>query len=106
MKKISLVVPMYNEEKNVSLFLQTAGEVLSSIKNAYCSEIVCINDGSFDGTLSELLKLKPLFPNLKILDLSRNFGKESAITAGLDFATGDLLAHPVRLRHPAVGRNY
>jgi glycosyltransferase involved in cell wall biosynthesis len=51
-------------------------------------EILCVNDGSTDGTLAELLKLRETEPSLSVIDLSRNFGKEAALTAGLDHARG------------------
>lgn len=86
-KKITVIVPFYNEEDSVDLFFDT---VLSVLKDTHMSyEIICVNDGSKDGTLSKLLEQKQTIPTIKIINFSRNFGKEAAITAGLDFAIGD-----------------
>lgn len=86
-KKISLIVPFYNEEDSIDSFFNTVIPILE--KTEMCYEIVCINDGSKDKTLDNLLKQKHNNQQIKIVDFSRNFGKEAAITAGLDFAAGD-----------------
>ena len=90
MKKISLVIPMYNEEAMVSLLLDTIHEkVIEPLKGKYDVEIVAVNDGSKDRTL-ELLKAElAKHPQLVIVDLSRNWGQEPAVRAGLLAATGD-----------------
>jgi len=85
--KISLIVPFFNEESVVSAFFEAVVPILKSTNKLY--EIVCINDGSKDGTLEALIHQKEKNPEMVILDFSRNFGKESALAAGLDFATGD-----------------
>ena len=87
--KISLVCPLYNEEENVSSFVSRTASVLQSIDVSY--EIICINDGSSDDTLQALINSKSENPNLRILNLSRNFGKEAALTAGIMAADGDAL---------------
>ena len=99
---ISLVVPAYNESGNIEPFLCAATEVLQSIGMSY--EIVVVNDGSRDDTLVKLVHLIEKYPPLRIIDLSRNFGKEAALTAGLDAAVGRVvipmdadLQHPPRL---------
>ena len=90
MKKISLVIPMYNEEAMVSLLLKTIDEkVTSPLKGKYDVEIVTINDGSRDNTLELLKKEQENYHNLVIVNLSRNWGQEPAIRAGLMTATGD-----------------
>lgn len=85
---ISLVCPFYNEEKTVALFFESIHAVINPLKN-YPFEIICINDGSKDCTLEKLLDARSKDSRIKILDLSRNFGKESALTAGMDWAEGD-----------------
>lgn len=85
--KLSLVVPMYNEEEALPIFLERVLPIVEEITADY--EIVCINDGSHDQTLSMLLAENAQNPRIKIIDLTRNFGKEVALTAGLDYATGD-----------------
>ena len=88
MKKISIVTPMYNEAPMVHLFVETLEGVLSKLQG-YEYEIVCVNDGSKDNTL-ELLKQEQENNNhLVIVDLSRNWGQESAVRAGLLTASGD-----------------
>lgn len=90
MKLISIVVPMYNEEKVVPLFFSAINDVLKTIPN-YRFEIVVVNDGSKDQTLS-LLKAQLLKqPNLVIVNLSRNFGHEPAVAAGIKTAKGDAI---------------
>src|SRR6185437_4089149 len=85
---VSLVVPFYNEGAGVDAFFKAIGATLASI-DTVAFEIVCIDDGSKDDTLARLLAAARSDPRIKILELSRNFGKEAALTAGLDAATGD-----------------
>ena len=87
MKKLSIIVPCYNEEGNVKLFLETAYSCLKEIN--YKKEYIFINDGSKDKTLEELIKLTNSKEIIKIINFSRNFGKEAAILAGLKNCTGD-----------------
>src|SRR5688500_5694246 len=84
---ISIVCPFYNEERAVGAFFARLVPVLDRLGEAY--EIVCINDGSRDGTLEALLAMRALRPHVRVIDLSRNFGKEAALTAGIDAARGD-----------------
>lgn len=100
-KKVTLVAPFYNEEAGVFRFFECINDVLAPMFERYDFEVVCINDGSRDRTLEELKKAKELNHYIRIIDFSRNFGKESAITAGLDFATGDAVV-PIDsdLQHP------
>lgn len=83
----SIVVPMYNECENIRPFYDRVSKVLEDLGESY--EIICVNDGSRDDTLDILLKLHSEDPRVKVIDLSRNFGKEIALTAGIDRATGD-----------------
>lgn len=100
-KKISLVVPFFNEGVAVNHFFARVYAVLSPISPIYDIEIICVNDGSKDDTLDQLIKCKADYTGIRILDLSRNFGKEAAVTAGLDYATGDAVV-PIDsdLQHP------
>jgi glycosyltransferase involved in cell wall biosynthesis len=84
---ISIVAPAYNEFDNIQPFYERMKNVLDKITNDW--EIICVNDGSRDNTLSELLRINALDNRFKVVDLSRNFGKEVALTAGLDFASGE-----------------
>ncbi len=90
MKLISIVVPMYNEEKVVLLFFAEINKVLEKIKQ-YQFEIVVVNDGSKDQTLSLLKAQQSLQKNLVIVNLSRNFGHEPAVAAGIKTAKGDAI---------------
>lgn len=84
---ISVIVPAYNEEIVIKSFYQKISSVLDS--QPFDAEIIFVNDGSTDSTLEILLQLKELDFRIIIVDLSRNFGKEIAMTAGLDCCKGD-----------------
>ncbi len=84
---LSLVVPCYNEEQTVKIFYEETLKVLSSINIGY--EIIFINDGSKDKTAEEITKLTEIDRNVVFIDLSRNYGKEAAMFAGLEHSTGD-----------------
>lgn len=91
-EKITLVVPCYNEEKNVELFYN---ECKNAFKNFnYKIEIVFVNDGSKDNTFAELKKIvqKNEYIHVKVVNFSRNFGKEAAMYAGLEHSTGEYVA--------------
>nr|WP_260420366.1 glycosyltransferase family 2 protein [Acidovorax soli] len=83
---LSVVCPMFNEEATLDLFFAQLVPVLAQTGLAF--EIVCVNDGSRDGTLARLQTLRATVPGLRVVDLSRNFGKEAALTAGIDHALG------------------
>ena len=84
--ELSVVVPLYNEEANIDYLIKRILAVFSDLNTTY--EIICINDGSKDNTLKLLIEHHHRNPAIKVINLSRNFGKEIALTAGLDFATG------------------
>ncbi len=84
---VSLIVPVYNEEAIVDKFIN---QISSLLKNKFKYELIFINDGSDDETLSKLLKRQKKDLHIKIIDLTRNFGKEAALTAGLKFARGNV----------------
>ncbi len=98
---ISCIVPVYNEESLVGSFFAQLAACLSQLTRRF--EIIVVDDGSQDATLSELQKLLPS-GNIKILALSRNFGKEVALTAGLEHCSGEVailmdadFQHPINL---------
>ena len=84
---ISIVCPFYNEEHTVGALFSRLIPALDRLEEGY--EVVCVNDGSRDGTLEALLAMRALRPHVRVIDLSRNFGKEAALTAGIDAARGD-----------------
>ncbi len=84
---ISLIAPMYNEVENIPELYSRAKKVFDGMRVRY--EIICVNDGSTDNTLDELLKLNKRDPQVKIINFSRNFGKQAALTAGIDFSAGE-----------------
>lgn len=86
---ISIVSPFYNEQAVIHMFFKEIEAVMDNTNEPY--EIICINDGSNDNTLALLLKERERNPKIKILDFSRNFGKEAALSAGLDYAKGDAI---------------
>ena len=97
MNFLSIVVPCFNEEESVGIFLNEIQNVLID----YDYEIIYINDGSDDNTLKNIKELADSNPNVKYISFSRNFGKESAIYAGLKSASGDLICVlDVDLQHP------
>jgi polyisoprenyl-phosphate glycosyltransferase len=85
---LSLVVPCYNEEESISNFAAAVLPVLDTIPET-AWEIICVDDGSRDGTLAGLLALAAVDPRFRVVELSRNFGKEAALTAGLEAARGE-----------------
>ena len=88
MKTISIVVPCYNEEENIENFYQEISKVLNQ-NTGYLFEVICIEDGSNDNTLKILKEVVTRDSRFKVIELSRNFGKEAAITAGIDHSSGD-----------------
>jgi len=89
--KLSIIVPCYNEEDNVLSFYNTVKNTFENVSFDY--EIIFINDGSHDNTFKNLKKIyKESSLNIKIINFSRNFGKESAIYAGLVESVGDYVS--------------
>lgn len=88
-KLISIVIPAYREEKNIPLIYQELISVFDTIQESYDYEVIFINDGSPDSTWESIEKLCSDDLKVKGINLSRNFGKELAITAGLEYAQGD-----------------
>ncbi len=86
-KKLSLLVPAYNEEEAIDIFFERVLPILEGLDLDW--EVVCVNDGSKDRTLELLWQWHEKDERIKVINLSRNFGKERALTAALDFASGD-----------------
>lgn len=91
MKKISIVVPCYNEEESLPLFYEEVNKVTEQMKKKATFEFVFVNDGSKDKTLEELRKLAKKDKRVRYISFSRNFGKEAGMLAGLEHATGDYI---------------
>lgn len=90
-KKISIVVPCYNEEESLPLFYEEVNKVTEQMKKKCEFEFVFVNDGSKDKTLEELRKLAQKDKRVRYISFSRNFGKEAGMLAGLEHATGDYI---------------
>ncbi|MEQ9451621.1 MAG: glycosyltransferase family 2 protein [Pseudomonadales bacterium] len=84
---ISIVIPMYNETACLSSLFDQLLPVMETVRHRY--EIICVDDGSSDDTVNDLRCWQSRIPDLNIISLSRNFGKESALACGLDHARGD-----------------
>ena len=85
---ISIVVPFFNEGGAIDHFYSGMSPILSI--NIGCNfEVICVDDGSTDSTLAELIELTKKDTRFHVLEFSRNFGKEAALSAGIDFANGD-----------------
>ena len=84
---VSLIIPCHNESDNLPALYERVHTVMENIGKSW--ELVCVNDGSKDDTLDQLLNLRQKDPRIVVIDLSRNFGKEAALTTGLDHACGD-----------------
>jgi glycosyltransferase involved in cell wall biosynthesis len=86
---ISIVIPVYNEEENIQILHEKLKKVLDSLNKEY--EILFIDDGSTDKTLSILEEIQARDKNMLVLSLRRNFGQTAAFAAGFDFARGDVI---------------
>lgn len=91
MDKISIIVPCYNEEAAIPLFYREMNKIMDKMKQVKF-ELLFINDGSIDNTLKEIKALAKSKKEVKYISFSRNFGKEAAMMAGLDYVTGDFVA--------------
>ncbi|MGQ7394468.1 glycosyltransferase family 2 protein [Streptococcus suis] len=91
MKKLTIIVPCYNEEETIRPFLAATQEVEKELSNELIFEYLFVNDGSKDATLKILREVAQDFDNVHYLSFSRNFGKEAGLLAGLEHAKGDLI---------------
>ncbi len=89
MEKISIIVPCYNEEEAIPYFYNEINKIIKEMK--YNFEIIFVNDGSKDKTIEIIKDLSKKDKNIKYINLSRNFGKESAMLAGLELSSGDYI---------------
>ena len=90
MKKITILVPCYNEEKSLPMLHVRLATLMDSM-TAYKWELLLVNDGSSDKTMDVVRELRAMDSRVCYIDLSRNFGKERAMLAGMDHATGDCM---------------
>ena len=88
MKKVTIIIPAYNEEESLPFLKERLNELLNNIKT-YEFELLFVNDGSKDNTLEIIKQWRENDDRVSYVDFSRNFGKETAMIAGLDYATGD-----------------
>ena len=86
---VSVLIPVYNEEGNLSLLYDKLEAALQKTERAY--EIIFVDDGSSDGSLEILLDLREKNPNVKIVSFARNFGQTAALSAGIDCSKGDII---------------
>jgi len=84
---LSIVIPVYDEELIIDELFNRTTAALNQITNSW--EVICVNDGSKDATLGKLLHYNQQEPRWKVIDLSKNFGHQKAIWAGLNFSSGD-----------------
>ena len=95
----SVIASVYNEEECIMMFYQSLSETLAALKISY--EIIFVNDGSCDNTLSILQNIASLDKHVRIIDFSRNFGHEAAMLAGIDHACGEMvICMDSDLQHP------
>lgn len=100
MKKITILIPCYNEEKSLELLYEEIIRVISFLDD-YKWEILFVNDGSYDETMKVIYGLREKDKRVSYVDLSRNFGKENALLAGFDYAHGDaVIIMDADLQHP------
>lgn len=85
-KTVSVIAPCFNEKDNLPEFIRRVSQVLSEAELDY--EIILVNDGSRDETLAVAKELQKTFSHLVVVDLSRNFGHQAAVSAGIDLAQG------------------
>jgi len=99
-KKVTILIPCYNEELNLPMLYSHLQKLMDN-EAGYRWEILFVNDGSRDNTLDVIKRLRENDPRISYVDLSRNFGKEAAMLAGFDYATGDcMIIMDADLQHP------
>ncbi|MCX6384412.1 MAG: glycosyltransferase family 2 protein [Actinobacteria bacterium] len=86
---LSVVIPVYNEKQNISYLYENLNSVLPGIGRKY--EVILIDDGSMDGTFKELLSIHEQNDNYKIIRFRKNFGQTPAMSAGFDYANGEVI---------------
>jgi polyisoprenyl-phosphate glycosyltransferase len=100
MKHVSIITPVYNEEKNIPLLVNTIATVMKDLPYHY--NVIMVDDGSSDGSLSVIKEQVTIHPEVKYISFSRNFGHQNALKAGLDMAIGDcVISMDGDMQHPA-----
>lgn len=100
MKKVSILIPCYNEEASLPAMYVALKELMDTHPD-YAWEVVMVNDGSHDRTIDVIKQLRRADERICYIDLSRNFGKENAMLAGFDYVTGDcMVIMDADLQHP------
>ena len=89
MKKISIIIPAYNEEESLPFLIERINKLMNSLEDKYDFEILFINDGSKDRTLELIKEYRDKDKRICYVDFARNFGKEIAMKAGIDYCTGE-----------------
>ena len=89
MKKVTILVPAYNEEESLPILYERVSKLMNSMKEQYEFELLFVNDGSKDKTLEIIKELRQKDGRVSYVNFSRNFGKEIAMLAGFDYAKGD-----------------
>lgn len=98
-KLVSIVIPAHNEEENVVVIVSRIAKVFETL--AYNYEIIIVDDGGSDNTLAVAKQIAATDPNVFFIELSRNFGHQSALKAGLDYSHGDcVISLDADLQHP------
>jgi glycosyltransferase involved in cell wall biosynthesis len=87
--RLSVIIPIYDEEQNVPGLCDRLFEVLQSL--SYSFEVIAVNDGSKDGSLEALRRETGKHPELKVVDFRRNFGQTAALMAGIDYSAGEII---------------
>ena len=94
-KLISVIIPIFNEENAIPEFLSRMAPIIKG--SHYEFELIFVDDGSTDRSVEMLIREQPTYPSIKVIELSRNFGKEAALTAGLTYAAGQAVI-PIDVR--------
>lgn len=88
---ISIIIPVFNEEKNIPILYDELMEVIAQLKQKYTYELIFVNDGSYDNSWDIITTLLQQDKHIKAIKFSRNFGHQAALTAGYDYASGDAI---------------
>lgn len=98
---LSIVAPFYNEQDNIAPFFERIYALVNKKNPKYIIEVIAVNDGSSDTTLPMLIEMSNRYPRVCVIDLSRNFGKEAALSAGLNHVNGQVVVTiDTDLQHP------
>ncbi len=98
-KKVSIVIPVFNEEQNIDFIAKEIFKVTENLN--YVFEVIFIDDGSRDSTLKKIQQLCKINPNIFIIEFTKNFGHQNALKAGYDYATGDcIISMDGDMQHP------